>query len=357
MTSSNPDLDPVIDQIGSLARSDDPLAPALLRTLIDALSARNASTKKPTPASPTKFSGSKKSHEAVQQFTGSLDIYFGFYPTMSDYEKISLAQTYFEPDDIAAQWFRPYVSQLSPDYPETDRPVWLKTWKEFKAELERRFGDPLDFSSAIQRITTLRQTKSVRQYAVAFQSAAARTNFDEATQIIMFRNGLQKHIAVALSAHEFSTINELISVAIRTDEVQHHHEDLDRRKGSTPTDRRSAPVRIPSTTPTIISKAPTIVPMEVDTTGALRRGPLTAEEKAYRRANGLCNYCGKPGHIATQCPNKVSRQSATNHLPVPVYRQNSSASSVTPSMSISQSPRSQSSESFGSAQPRSAHRA
>jgi len=37
------------------------------------------------------------------------------------------------------------------------------------------------------------------------------------------------------------------------------------------------------------------------------RGPLTNEEKQYRRDHRLCLYCGEPGHIAAYCTHKVSR--------------------------------------------------
>jgi len=37
------------------------------------------------------------------------------------------------------------------------------------------------------------------------------------------------------------------------------------------------------------------------------RGPLTNEEKQYRRDNHLCLYCGELGHIAAYCTYKVSR--------------------------------------------------
>ena len=38
-----------------------------------------------------------------------------------------------------------------------------------------------------------------------------------------------------------------------------------------------------------------------------KRGPLTEQEKKRCRDNNLCMYCGKPGHIASECrapPNK-----------------------------------------------------
>ena len=33
-------------------------------------------------------------------------------------------------------------------------------------------------------------------------------------------------------------------------------------------------------------------------------GPITAEEKELRRANGLCLYCGGAGHVIGDCPKR-----------------------------------------------------
>ncbi|CAH2253676.1 Retrotransposon-derived PEG10, partial [Pelobates cultripes] len=43
--------------------------------------------------------------------------------------------------------------------------------------------------------------------------------------------------------------------------------------------------------------------MQVD----LIRGPLSNEEKQWRRTHNLCLYCGSAGHYATKCPNKSKR--------------------------------------------------
>ena len=46
--------------------------------------------------------------------------------------------------------------------------------------------------------------------------------------------------------------------------------------------------------------------MEID---AVKRGPITAEEKARRKKEGLCYYCaGK--HRAANCPNMSAKAKA-----------------------------------------------
>jgi hypothetical protein len=44
--------------------------------------------------------------------------------------------------------------------------------------------------------------------------------------------------------------------------------------------------------------------MQID---AAKFKPLTKAEELRRRENNLCLYCGNPGHIARQCPQKLAK--------------------------------------------------
>ena len=46
--------------------------------------------------------------------------------------------------------------------------------------------------------------------------------------------------------------------------------------------------------------------MEID---AVKRGPISAEEKARRKKEGLCFYCGGK-HLAKDCPNMSAKAKA-----------------------------------------------
>lgn len=47
-----------------------------------------------------------------------------------------------------------------------------------------------------------------------------------------------------------------------------------------------------------------------------KRAPLTEEEKKFRRASGLCMYCGTGGHLVRDCPIKpaVKQEDGTTSL-------------------------------------------
>ena len=82
------------------------------------------------------------------------------------------------------------------------------------------------------------------------------------------------------------------------------HELSLRRKSGSSSKRSTPSSHTPVPGP---SSTPDVVPMEVD---AMRRGPLSAEEKDRRRRNNLCMYCGAGEHFANNCPNKSTRAKA-----------------------------------------------
>jgi hypothetical protein len=50
----------------------------------------------------------------------------------------------------------------------------------------------------------------------------------------------------------------------------------------------------------------------MDLSAGRRKGPLSDKEKAHRRANNLCMYCGKSGHFASTCPLGKGKQRANS---------------------------------------------
>jgi hypothetical protein len=59
---------------------------------------------------------------------------------------------------------------------------------------------------------------------------------------------------------------------------------------------------VPKTTPVARPASFRPAPMQIDTA---KFKSLTETEKLRRRTNNLCLYCGNPGHIAHQCPQKL----------------------------------------------------
>jgi hypothetical protein len=59
---------------------------------------------------------------------------------------------------------------------------------------------------------------------------------------------------------------------------------------------------VPQTTPVARLASFGPAPMHIDTA---KFKSLTEAEKLCQRTNNLCLYCGNPGHIARQCPQKL----------------------------------------------------
>jgi hypothetical protein len=59
---------------------------------------------------------------------------------------------------------------------------------------------------------------------------------------------------------------------------------------------------VPQTTPVAQLASFGLAPMQIN---AAKFKPLIEAEKLRRRTNNLCLYCGNPGHIACQCPQKL----------------------------------------------------
>ncbi|CAM6043356.1 unnamed protein product, partial [Sphagnum compactum] len=78
--------------------------------------------------------------------------------------------------------------------------------------------------------------------------------------------------------------------------------DSDKARTSANKLRRLQQGTLPQTTPVARPASFGPAPMQIDTA---KFKSLTEAEKLRRRTNNLCLYCGNPGHIARQCPQKL----------------------------------------------------
>ncbi len=123
--------------------------------------------------------------------------------------------------------------------------------------------------------------------------------------IDQFRCGLRDDVQdLLLTLTNPSSFSEAITQAIRCDNCL-----FERRQGKKVTSNAqlwniwptTLPL-VPQTTPVARPASFRLAPMQID---AAKFKPLTEAEKLHRRTNNLCLYCGNPGHIARQCPQKL----------------------------------------------------
>jgi len=181
-------------------------------------------------------------------------------------------------DEIPMKWFEPLLNANSP---------LLNNYDEFMNHFAACFRDTDPAATSELKIRSLKQgSRSVAQYASEFRQVSSDLGWNDAALISQFRHGLSaevKRLLVTMRARP-QTLLEAIAAAVECANL------LAELNVEGPSSRIIMPISN--------QQGPT--PMQVD--GA----QLTLEEKARRRRERLCLYCGKDGHFAQACPNKRS---------------------------------------------------
>ena len=226
--------------------------------------------------------------------------------------------------DTALTWARPIM--------EDEKHPLRSDFTSFKEELDNLYLDRNLKYTAEDKIMRLRQTKSAASYSVEFQSLVALLDLNDAAKRLLFYFGLKPEVKDAIATVDRAkTFILLIDQAINIDQRRHQRtlEDKKTVSPSTPTPQPRTPRPSPApstgkpTTTGDVKKSTTPAP----TQSRGPRGPLTPDEKARRKANNLCMYCGQPGHIATDCPASLKASQYVANL---LNSQQASPSTETP---------------------------
>ena len=198
----------------------------------------------------------------------------------------------------AQAWFAPLV--------ETSSPL-LEDFPAFLAELEATFGETDRRRTALNKLYALEQgSRAASVYASEFRQLACDVNWDDQALVDHFRRGLRSNVKnLLLNFPEPTSLSQAISQAVHCDNRLFEFRQEERRTWVPPHSLpRHTPVVQPQVSlPPAASHSPTMadapVPMEID---QARFRPLTDAERQFRRANGLCMYCGASGHVVRHCP-------------------------------------------------------
>lgn len=169
------------------------------------------------------------------------------------------------------------------------------TFETLRSKMTKLFDRSVQGDLAAAALTRLTQDKStVTDYAIEFRTLAVSSEWNDTAQKAQFLRGLNESIQDEIASHDLPTSLEgVIDLALRV-EARHRQRRVRRsfhHLFSDPSLRVSD---------NISPSSSSVEPMQL---GRLR---LTAEEKQHRFTNGLCLYCGKPGHKALTCPAKGS---------------------------------------------------
>lgn len=179
---------------------------------------------------------------------------------------------------------------------ETQAPC-CASFEDFRQEMVRLFDRSAQGQEAADQLARLRQAgRSVTEYAIQFKTLAASCDWNQGACMSMFRAGLEEEIQDELATIDLpQDFDDLISMALRV-------EGRLRRRRQRPVFR--PPWRMEDTSSAVPEAAnATSLGSEPMQVGRLR---LTPQQKQQRLIQGLCFYCGKPGHFAVACPLKAA---------------------------------------------------
>lgn len=167
-------------------------------------------------------------------------------------------------------------------------------FETFKGEMCKLFDRTLRGDLAAAELNRFVQgTQSVTDYAIHFKTLAVTSGWNDSALRAQFLSGLKDNIQDEIASHDFPvSLEGMIDLALRV-EARHRQRRI----------RRTATQHLldPSLHVTETTSAPLSSSVEPMQLGRLR---LTTEERQHRLVNGLCLYCGKPGHRALNCPVK-----------------------------------------------------
>jgi len=314
--------------IQGLAQNQQALFEAI-NNMATRFSSLSLPTSSPNPP-PIKFkepSVYKGKTEELEDFLSSIEngIKMQRAAFTSDEERVNYMVSYFG-EGTPRSWLTG-VRKTAPHL-LADFPAFVSAFKE-------HFGDRDAVATALRRIEKLEQTGSCISYAARFRELAAVLDLLQTTLMQYFRRGLKNPVRQGLVySRGIKTFEDLEKAAIEIDnELYQFNLDQKRTEGKnrphpntnpssnqhgsrnnntnhsrnanpSPQTSHSSTPPTNSSTPSTPSSTSGSAPMEID---AVRRGPLTPEERKRCKDNGLCMYCGVSGHLAKGCPILTTR--------------------------------------------------
>jgi len=187
--------------------------------------------------------------------------------------------------DEALLWYRSSYETWDPETP--------LTWSILRASMREHFAPPNEDRRLQDEWATLKQYGTVFEYVSVLTALAMRIPGLSQTQILdKFIRGLKPKSRIEVELRDSKTPDEAYRLADRFDRIVYGARN---NSFLTQNYNRYAP------TANANMNADYGEPMQIDTLRPRQIGPRKFQQP---RNQGLCFTCGKPGHIAANCPDR-----------------------------------------------------
>lgn len=199
---------------------------------------------------------------------------------------------------------------------QDDNTISLPTFNDWVGKLKLAYDDPDRFATAERELDSLKQgNRLFSLYYADFDRIMADLNLEGRHQITALRKGLSEemkdflqHRPVPTTLEGYVTLCQEVDQIIRTrraeklgQRMSNHMRAAPSAETATASQAAAAPAVGHNSHPTNTNSGD-YGPAPMDLSANRRR--ITMEEKAARRAEGRCLYCGGFYHFASNCPNK-----------------------------------------------------
>jgi hypothetical protein len=241
--------------------------------------------------------------QELKPFLTRMNIYLQYYADQFVLNKDKIFATAMFLKGKPLKWIQPYIDDFFKNEGDVDEMMdetieIFSSYKDgFCEKLKTIFGDIDEKKAAINKLKSLRQTKSANSYAADFRQESAILGWDDEPLIASFYEGLKDRVKdeLAKERNPPDKLGDYVELAVMIDN-RLFERDQEKRKGNSgykAFHRQDKPR----------NQKPTYDPMDIDIVKKVEDKKQTYTKRDPKKA--ACFGCGEVGHFKMNCPKRV----------------------------------------------------